>query len=525
MEHEKTEECSGPRFEPALWRQRKLFACQTLISSAVTSVIDFGCGEGALTSTLINYYDENNPITRVAAVDISRECLDQAIETCQPQILDLGDHARPFELSLHFFRGSVDAADERLMGYEGLACMEVVEHLDPPVLAGFWKVVLAIYRPKVVIVSTPNAEFNIHFTNLRYGTPESTFRHWDHRFEWTRQEFQQWCTEAAELYGYSVEFSGVGTIDEKEPLEGFCSQIAVLKRLETCAPVTSQSHDQALSTPYEFIETIEYPFYNVEHSEDELLAFLHDRIALIRPLPPSQRTDDNDNDDDDDSEEEKSREVISGQVEGIKAVVAETQQEPPPPSPPPPPSHQQDQRQTQEPDHGCLSVTRLWTEYQVQQRFKTRSRLIELLGLSPLVRLSEDQSQILFDVTDPFWTEFERRYEERMANGRDGEDDEDDYSQYEEDDADWSSQDQEGRWSRLSESESGHHPHHSDDVGEGHQKRDAVQAHDGAEEEASWLIPSEGNSYCSSGGGDDGWGAPGDEAWETHSDWKENSGW
>ena len=42
------------------------------------------------------------------------------------------------------------------------------------------------------MISTPNAEFNVYFPNLNYGTPKSTYRHWDHQFEWTRQEFQDW---------------------------------------------------------------------------------------------------------------------------------------------------------------------------------------------------------------------------------------------------------------------------------------------------------------------------------------------
>ncbi|KAF9973359.1 Small RNA 2'-O-methyltransferase [Actinomortierella ambigua] len=476
MDHEKSEECSGLRFEPALWRQRKLFACQTLIDNGVTSVIDFGCGEGALTSTLINYYDENNPVTRVAAVDISRECLDQAIEVCQPQTLDLGDHARPFELSLHFFQGSVDAADERLMGYEGLACMEVIEHLDPPVLAGFWQVVLGTYQPKVVVISTPNAEFNVHFPNLRYGTPESTFRHWDHRFEWTRQEFQQWCKQAADFYGYSVEFSGVGAIDDVEPPEGYCSQIAVLKRSDT----TRSSQSLVPSTPYDLITTIEYPYYNIEHSDAELLEFLHNRIALIRPLPPAQAIDDDEQ-----------------QLSDAPNLPQEEKED--------------QQQQTQAPDQGRLSVVRLWAEFQVQQRVKTRSRLVELLGASPLVRLSEDRSLILYDEADPFWAEFERQYKERMNNGCD-EDDDSDGEGYD----DWSSQDYEEHWQRPS------YDGYGSNVEDTHQGQQHEQVTNESAEEL-WSAPKRKGSCGGSDG--DGWGAPEPDTWQTVKDWKDNNGW
>ena len=67
-----------------------------------------------------------------------------------------------------------------------------IEHVDPPVLNKFFDVVLGTYKPKVVIVTTPNVEFNIYFPQLKYGTPEATLRIEDHRFEWTRQEFQAW---------------------------------------------------------------------------------------------------------------------------------------------------------------------------------------------------------------------------------------------------------------------------------------------------------------------------------------------
>jgi len=40
--------------------------------------------------------------------------------------------------------------------------------------------------PKVVIVTTPNVEFNVLFPDLK------GFRHYDHKFEWTRAEFEEW---------------------------------------------------------------------------------------------------------------------------------------------------------------------------------------------------------------------------------------------------------------------------------------------------------------------------------------------
>ncbi|KAG5457745.1 MAG: hypothetical protein BJ554DRAFT_2164 [Olpidium bornovanus] len=91
-----------------------------------------------------------------------------------------------------------------------------IEHLDPPVLAALPKTLFGDYRPKVVVISTPNGcsvlggallllshspryaalhavEFNVHFDGLKL-TPRGTYmRHDDHRFEWTRAQFEEWC--------------------------------------------------------------------------------------------------------------------------------------------------------------------------------------------------------------------------------------------------------------------------------------------------------------------------------------------
>lgn len=61
-----------------------------------------------------------------------------------------------------------------------------IEHLDPPVLDRVPESVFGVLRPKVVAMTTPNAEFNVLFPGF------SGFRHADHRFEWTRKEFQLW---------------------------------------------------------------------------------------------------------------------------------------------------------------------------------------------------------------------------------------------------------------------------------------------------------------------------------------------
>lgn len=65
-----------------------------------------------------------------------------------------------------------------------------IEHLEPDILDSVPKVVFGQLSPKVVIVTTPNVEFNVLFPDLK------GFRHYDHKFEWTRAEFQEWLVIA-----------------------------------------------------------------------------------------------------------------------------------------------------------------------------------------------------------------------------------------------------------------------------------------------------------------------------------------
>jgi hypothetical protein len=85
-----------------------------------------------------------------------------------------------------------------------ITLFDSIEHLFPETLKKFELNVFGIYNPKLVIISTPNSEFNIHFPNLNYNTPESSFRHYDHKFEWTRKEFETWCNKQCLDYGYHI---------------------------------------------------------------------------------------------------------------------------------------------------------------------------------------------------------------------------------------------------------------------------------------------------------------------------------
>jgi 3' terminal RNA ribose 2'-O-methyltransferase Hen1 len=106
--------------------------------------------------------------------------------------------------------GSLMYRDKRLSGFDAAAVIEVIEHLDPPRLAAFERVVFEYAQPGAVIVTTPNAEYNVRFATL----PAGQFRHKDHRFEWTREQFHAWASGVAARFKYSVRFLPVGPEDE-----------------------------------------------------------------------------------------------------------------------------------------------------------------------------------------------------------------------------------------------------------------------------------------------------------------------
>jgi 3' terminal RNA ribose 2'-O-methyltransferase Hen1 len=124
---------------------------------------------------------------------------------------------------MELFQGSLMYRDRRIEGFDAATAVEVIEHLDPPRLAAFERVLFEYAHPGTVIITTPNVEYNVRWETL----PAETFRHRDHRFEWTREQFQGWATRQAERFGYAVRFLPVGPEDEEV---GAPTQMAVFSR-------------------------------------------------------------------------------------------------------------------------------------------------------------------------------------------------------------------------------------------------------------------------------------------------------
>jgi 3' terminal RNA ribose 2'-O-methyltransferase Hen1 len=178
------------------------------------SVVDLGCGEGALLRELVT----DPAFTSVLGVDVSHRALELAAKRLQLDRMPDTQRAR-----VELLQSSLTYRDDRLAGHDAIVLMEVVEHVDPSRLPALERSVFAHARPTSVVVTTPNAEFNVRYESL----PAGAFRHRDHRFEWTRTQFREWAEASAATHGYAVRYLPVG---EEDSELGPPTQLAVFRR-------------------------------------------------------------------------------------------------------------------------------------------------------------------------------------------------------------------------------------------------------------------------------------------------------
>ncbi|MFE0965847.1 3' terminal RNA ribose 2'-O-methyltransferase Hen1 [Streptomyces fungicidicus] len=191
--------------------QRREAILAALRAAGASRVLDLGCGQGQLVQALLR----DPSFTEVVGVDVSVRAL-----TIASRRLKLDRMGERQAARVKLLQGSLAYTDKRLRGYDAAVLSEVIEHLDLPRLPALEYAVFGAARPRTVLVTTPNVEYNVRWESL----PAGHVRHGDHRFEWTRDEFRAWARMVAERHGYDVEFVPVGPDD---PEVGPPTQMAV----------------------------------------------------------------------------------------------------------------------------------------------------------------------------------------------------------------------------------------------------------------------------------------------------------
>jgi 3' terminal RNA ribose 2'-O-methyltransferase Hen1 len=202
-----------------LHEQRMGTVLSILRGLGVKRVLDLGCGEGKL----LRYLLADAQFESILGMDVSWRSLEIAKER-----LKLDQRPEKQKARINLIQGSLMYRDQRLNGFDAAAVIEVIEHLDAARLSAFERVLFEFARPASAVITTPNSEYNSVFETL----PAGQFRHRDHRFEWTRPEFEQWARAVAARFGYEARFQPIGPED---PERGAPTQMAIFSRLEPAA--------------------------------------------------------------------------------------------------------------------------------------------------------------------------------------------------------------------------------------------------------------------------------------------------
>jgi 3' terminal RNA ribose 2'-O-methyltransferase Hen1 len=177
-------------------------------------VLDLGCGSGKLLKRLMF----ERQFTEIVGVDVGVRDLEMASERLKLERLPERQRNR-----IKLLQGALTYRDDRLAGYDAAALVEVIEHIDPERLSSVERVVFECAAPELVLLTTPNREYNALFEKM----VEGQLRHADHRFEWTRAEFQAWVDSVTMRFPYDATIEPLGEVDA---VYGAPSQMAIFER-------------------------------------------------------------------------------------------------------------------------------------------------------------------------------------------------------------------------------------------------------------------------------------------------------
>jgi len=148
-------------------------------------ILDVGCGIGLLCNLLKKY--NRKPV----GIDVST----LAVETAKNNVEGVAFNQMYCE-QLDYQGGLFDC----------VTCTEVIEHLkEPGVAIGE---MLRVLKPRgKLIITTPNRTFNNYY---RFDPEDDGFRHSDHNFEMTQEQFKEYILSIIKLLPYDASFFGIG---------------------------------------------------------------------------------------------------------------------------------------------------------------------------------------------------------------------------------------------------------------------------------------------------------------------------
>ena len=180
----------GPEAFVRLADARLAAVARALKESNAARVIDLGCGEGRLIEHLL----ADRQFQEIVGVDVSVRALDVAARRLRLERMPERQRRR-----INLLQGTMTYRDRRIEGFDAVAVVEALEHLDPERLGAFELMLFGFAKPETVVVTTPNRDYNVKYP----GIPPGGLRHSDHRFEWTRSEFAAWADTVASAHGYN----------------------------------------------------------------------------------------------------------------------------------------------------------------------------------------------------------------------------------------------------------------------------------------------------------------------------------
>jgi 3' terminal RNA ribose 2'-O-methyltransferase Hen1 len=200
-----------------LHEQRLNAVAEILRTSGASRVVDLGCGSGKLLKKLM----AERQFIEIVGVDVSIRDLEAATRRLKLERLSERQRNR-----IKLLQGALTYRDNRIVGHDAAALVEVIEHIDPDRLPSVERVVFECAAPDLVVVTTPNREYNAKFETMKPGQ----LRHSDHRFEWTRTEFQAWIDGVTARFPYAARIAPLGEVDADL---GPPSQMAIFERRTT----------------------------------------------------------------------------------------------------------------------------------------------------------------------------------------------------------------------------------------------------------------------------------------------------